>query len=92
MDQNNGPEAKIYKEETRTTLMMDLREIPPELIRVSLPDRTSRIRTTILTVEDQKINAQISHSIEAMGIDLEMDLSTIRMETGETMEFFLVLH
>ena len=38
------------------------------------------------------INAQISHSIEAMEIVLEIDFSTIRMETRETMDFFLVLH
>ena len=37
------------------------------------------------------LNAQIHHSKEAMEIDLEMYLSTIRMETGETLEFFLVL-
>ena len=38
------------------------------------------------------INVQISHSIDLMEVDLEMDLSTIRMETGETMEGFLGLH
>ena len=38
------------------------------------------------------INAQINHSIETMGIDLEMSLSIIRTETGETMEAFLVPH
>ena len=38
------------------------------------------------------INAQISHSIQAMEIDIEMDLSTNRMETGEAVETFLVLH
>ena len=34
------------------------------------------------------INVQINHSIEGM----ELDLSAIRMETGEPLEFFLVLH
>ena len=36
--------------------------------------------------------AQISHSIEAMETDLEMNLSTNRSETGETLNTFLVLH
>ena len=40
MEQNDGLEAKISKEETRTILTMDL-EIPPLLIRVSLQDQTS---------------------------------------------------
>ena len=44
------------------------------------------------TTEDPLINAQISHSIEAMETDPEMNLSTIRTGTGETMETFLVLH
>ena len=35
MDQNNGLEANISKEENRTTQTMDLREIPPQLIRIS---------------------------------------------------------
>ena len=38
------------------------------------------------------INAQISYSMEAMEIDLEMDLSTIIIGTGEIVETFLVLH
>ena len=38
------------------------------------------------------INAQTNHSIETMKVGVEMDLSTIRMETGETLEIFLVLH
>ena len=46
--------------------------------------------TTIPIMEDHMINAHISHSIEAMEIDFEMNLSTIRMETGETMEDLLV--
>ena len=37
-------------------------------------------------------NAQISHSIEVTETDLEMNLSAIRMETGGTMETFLVLY
>ena len=43
-------------------------------------------------MEDHLINAQINHSIESMEIDPEIDLSTIRMETGGRMETFLVLH
>ena len=41
MDQNNGLETKISKNETRTTLTMYLRENPPQLMKVSLPDQTS---------------------------------------------------
>ena len=44
------------------------------------------------TLEDHLINAQISHLIETMEIDLGMDLPTTRMGAGETMEIFLVLH
>ena len=64
MDQNNGLEAKISKEETRTTLTRHLGS--PILIRISLPDQTSHMGTTIRIKEDHIINAQISHSIEAM--------------------------
>ena len=88
MDQNNGLEAKIFKKETRTTLTMNLQEIPPQRIRIYLPDRTSHMRTTFRIMENHMINAQISDSIEAMEIDLGMDVSTIKMETGETMEIF----
>ena len=92
MGQNDKLEAKILKEEIRTTLTMDLREIPPTLIRVSLPDQASHMGTTIRTMEDHMVNAQISHSIDAMEIDIEMKLSTIRMETGEAVENFPVFH
>ena len=40
MDQNNGLEVKVSKEENRTTLTMVLREISLLLIRISLPDFT----------------------------------------------------
>ena len=43
-------------------------------------------------IEDHMINAQISHLREAMETDPEMNLSTIRMGTGGTMETFLFLH
>ena len=41
---------------------------------------------------DHMIDAQISHTIEAMRIDLEMNLTAIRMGIGEITEDFLVLH
>ena len=92
MDQNNGLQAKISKEETRTTRTMDLGEIPPLPNRVSLQGQTLHMGTTVRTTEDHMTNAQISQSIETMEIDLKMDLSTTRMGTGETMEIFPVLH
>ena len=92
MDQNNGPEAKIFKERTRTFLTIDLREVPLLPTRISLQDRTSHMGITIRTMEDHMINAQITQSIETMETDLEMDLSAIRMGTSETMETFLFLN
>ena len=92
LNQNNELAAKTSKEETRTTLMMDLREIPPQLIRISLPDQSSPIGTTIRIMEDDMINVHVSLSIETMETDLEKDLSTIRIETGETMESFTGPH
>ena len=92
MDQNNGLEAKISKEGTRTTITTDLRENPPLPIRNSLQGPTLHMGTTDRTTEDHMINAQIRRSIETMEIDLEMNLSTTRMGTGETMENFPVLH
>ena len=92
MDQNNGLEAKISKEETRTLLTIDLGEVPIMPTRNSLQDTTLHIGTRIQIMEDHMANAQISHSMEAMETDLEMNLSTIRLKTGKTMEIFLVLH
>ena len=92
MDQNNGREAKVSKEETRTTLTMDVREIPPQVIKIPHPDQTSHMGTTIRKMEDPMIFTQIIHSLGATQIDLEMDLSTVRIEIGETLEFFLVFH
>ena len=88
MDQRNGLEIKVSKEEIRITIMMDLQESFPHLIKISLQSPTSHMRSTA----NNMINAQISHSIEMMEIDLEMDLSTTRMGTGETMEVFVLLH
>ena len=34
MDQNNGLEARISKEETKTKLTIDLREIPPRATEI----------------------------------------------------------
>ena len=92
MDQNIGLEAKISREDTRTILPIDLGEIPALLIRTFPRGQSSHMGVTIRLLEDHMINAQISHSIEAMVIDLEMDLPTIRMEPGKTMGTSLVLH
>ena len=92
MDQNNGQEAMTSKEETRTLPWIDLGEVPLMPTRVSLQDTTLHIGTTIRMIEDHMTNAQISHSIEAMETDPEMNLSTTRMGTGEQMETFLVHH
>ena len=64
---------------------MDLREIPPQLIRISLPDQTSPMGTTNRIMEDHMVNVQISRLKGTVQTDLEMDLSTIKMETGEKM-------
>ena len=92
MDQSNGLEAKISKEEIKITKMMDLQETFLHLIEISLQGPTSHMRTITRTTEDYMINAETSHSTEMMEIDLEMTLSTTGMGTGETMEIFHVLH
>ena len=92
MDRNNGLEVRISKEETTTIVTMGLRETPPISIRISLQDQTSHMGIIAQTIEDHSINAQISHLIETMETDVEMDLLTTRMGSGETMEIFLVLH
>ena len=92
LDQSNGLEAKISREETRTTIMMDLGEIPPPLSRISLQGQILPTGTTVQTTEDHMINAQTSNSIEMTEIDLGMVLSTTQMGTGEIMEISLVLH
>ena len=92
MDQNNRVEAKISKEETRNLPTIDLGEIPLIPTKIFLPDPTSHIGTTVRMIEDHMTNAQISHLLEAMGTDPEMNLSTIRMGTGGPMETSLVLH
>ena len=91
MDRNNGLEVRISKEETTTIITTDL-EVPPIITRISLQDQTPHIGLIAQTMEDHLINAQISHSIETMEINLEMDLLTTRMGTGETTEIFLVPH
>ena len=92
MDQNNGLEAKSSKEETRTLPMIDSGEVPLIASKFSLQDQTLQIGTTVRVIEDHLINAQISHLIETMELDPEMDPSTITMETGGTMGTFRVLH
>ena len=92
MDQNNGLEAKISKEETRTLPMIDSGEVPLIASKISLQDPTLHIGTTVRIIDDHLTNAQISHLIETMETDPDMNLSTTRMGTGGTMETFLVLH
>ena len=92
MDQNNGLKAMTSKGGIKITFFLDLQEIFPHLIRTTLHGQTSHMGITIRTMEDHMINARISPSIEAMDIDLEMDLSIIGMEPGGTMETSLVLH
>ena len=93
MDQNDRlEEAKIFNEENRTTVTMVLREILPPPIKFSVRDKASKMVTVIRTMEDHIVNAQISHSMEATEIDLKTNLTTIRLETGETREDFLVPH
>ena len=91
MDLNNDLEVKISKEEYRTLLTVDLGEIPPILIRTFLQSKTSHKGITIRRMEDHMTNAGISHSKEAMEIEFEMNLSTTRERTGETMENVPVL-
>ena len=92
MDQNNGLEAKNSKEETRTLSMIDSGEIPLIATKISLQDPTLHIGTTVPMIDDHSIDAPISHLIETMETDPDMNLSTTRMGTGGTMETFLVLH
>ena len=91
MDQNNGLEAKISREETRTLPMLDSREVPLTATKISLQDPTLHIGTTVRTIKDHLTNAQSSHSIETMETDPDMNLSTTRMGNGGTMETFLLL-
>ena len=63
----------------------------PPFVRVSLQGQILHMGTIVRTTEDHMINAQTSHSIETMGINLETDLLTTRRGTGETKEVFAVL-
>ena len=92
MDRNNGLEAKIFKDETRTLTMIDSGEIPLMSTKISLQDPTLHTEPTVRTIDNHLINAQISHLIETMETDPDMNLSTTRMGTGGTMGTFLVLH
>ena len=91
-DQSDELEAKISKEEIIITILMNLQGTFLHLIEISLQSQTLHMRTITRTTEDHMTNAQTNQSIEMMEIDLEMNLSTTRMGTGETMEVFLVLH
>ena len=86
MDQNNGLEATIFKDETRTLAMIDSGEFRLIVTKISLQDPTLHIETTVRTIDDHLINVQISHLIETMETDPDMNLSTTRMGTS------LVLH
>ena len=90
MDQNNGLEAKIFKDETRTLAMIDSGEVHLIATKISLLDPTLHKETTVRTIDDHLINVQISHLIETMETDPDMNLSTTRMGTGGTMGTFLV--
>ena len=92
MDRNNGLEAKISREKTGTLPMIDSGGVPLMATKTSLQDPTLHIGTTARMIEDHLTNAQISHSVETMETDPDMNLSTTGMGTGETMELFLVLH
>ena len=92
MDQNNGLEVKISKEKTRTLPMIDSGEVPLKATKISLQDPTLHIGTTVRMIDDYLINTQISHLIETMETDPDMNLSATRMGTSGTMETFLVLH
>ena len=72
--------------------MIDLEKLPLLPTRISLQDQTLHMGITIRIKENHMINAKISHSTEMMEMDLETDLSTIRMGTGDTMETFLDPH
>ena len=72
--------------------MIDSGEVTLIATKISLQDPTLRIGTTVQMIDDHLTNAQISHLIEAMETDPDMNLSTTRMGTGGTMETFLVLH
>ena len=92
MNRNNGREAKIFKGETRISLKIDLEKLPLLPTRISLQNQTLHMGITIRSKETLMINAKINHSTETMEMDLETDLSTIRMGTGDTMENFLIPH
>ena len=55
MDQNNAPEAKISKEETRRFLTIDLGEVSLLLIKTSLQGPTLHMKTITRTIEDHMI-------------------------------------
>ena len=64
----------------------------PTVYQMFSPSPTSANGNNNRIMEDHLINAQINHSTETMEKDSQMGLSTIRIETGDTLEKFLVLH
>ena len=81
-----------FQRRTRILPMIDSGEVPLITTKISLQDPILHIGTTVRMIEDQLTNAQISHLIETMEADPDMNLSTTRLGTGRTMETFLVLH
>ena len=71
--------------------MIDSGEVALTASKISLQDPTLHIGTTVRMIKDHLTNAQISHLIEAMETDPDLNLSTTRTGTGGTMETFLVL-
>ena len=57
MDQNNGLEVMISKEEIRIRTLMDLQEISLHLIKIPLQGPTSHMKTITRAKEDHTINA-----------------------------------
>ena len=89
-DHNIGLEAKVFREEARTTPTRDLWEFSPQSIRIFPPDKLPCTGTKIQRMPDHLINAQINLSIETMERGLELNPSTIRTEPGKTQENFFV--
>ena len=67
---------------------MGLGEIPPIFTRISLQDQTSNIGLIAQTIEDHMTNAQISHSIEVMETDHEMNLSKSEWKLAKQWKLF----
>ena len=91
-DRNSELDVRISKEDTTTIVTMGLGETPRIITRISLHDQTLHKGIIAHSMEGHLINAQISHLIDTMETDLEMELPTTGMGIGEIMEIFLVFH